>query len=309
MPLVCLGISHHAAPAEVRERHAFPPDHMSEALVALRDYDTVREAAMLSTCNRSRSTPTSTMPTRHCTAQRVSGQFPPQRSRLRSRAVSLHVDRNGGDRTPDARRDRSRLDADRRSRDPRPGERSLSSSAARAFARQDAAPPLPRRDQRRQSARSSTTIGNESVSLATVAVTMAKRCDVGPLDGKNIVCRRRKDGPHGRETAQARRRARSHRRQSQLRSRARARRRPRHRPGVEFSRCSKRSVAADIVISSTGATHFVLTPGLIAEATIGRQHVRFLDRHRGSARRGSARRDASRASSSPTSTNSAKRST
>ena len=52
MPLVCLGISHHDTPTEVRERHAFPPERMSEALVALRDYDTVREAAMLSTCNR-----------------------------------------------------------------------------------------------------------------------------------------------------------------------------------------------------------------------------------------------------------------
>ena len=52
MPLVCLGISHHEAPAEVRERHAFPPERMAEALVALHDYDTVREAAMLSTCNR-----------------------------------------------------------------------------------------------------------------------------------------------------------------------------------------------------------------------------------------------------------------
>jgi len=49
MPLVCLGISHHEAPAEVRERHAFPPERMAEALVALRDYDCVREAVMLST--------------------------------------------------------------------------------------------------------------------------------------------------------------------------------------------------------------------------------------------------------------------
>src|SRR5580658_5296285 len=52
MPLVCLGLSHHTAPVEVRERHAFPPSRMTEALVALRDYEAVREAAMLSTCGR-----------------------------------------------------------------------------------------------------------------------------------------------------------------------------------------------------------------------------------------------------------------
>ena len=52
MPLVCLGLSHHTAPVGVRERHAFPPSRMAEALVALRDYAAVREAAMLQTCGR-----------------------------------------------------------------------------------------------------------------------------------------------------------------------------------------------------------------------------------------------------------------
>ncbi len=52
MPLVCLGLSHHTAPVSVRERHAFPPARMSEALVALRDYEAVVEAVMLSTCGR-----------------------------------------------------------------------------------------------------------------------------------------------------------------------------------------------------------------------------------------------------------------
>ncbi|MDQ6827005.1 MAG: glutamyl-tRNA reductase [Candidatus Eremiobacteraeota bacterium] len=52
MPLVCLGLSHHTAPVAVRERHAFPPSRMSEALTALRDYQAVVEAVMLSTCGR-----------------------------------------------------------------------------------------------------------------------------------------------------------------------------------------------------------------------------------------------------------------
>jgi len=52
MPIVCVGLSHHSAPVEVRERHAFPTSRMGEALVALRDYPAVREAAMLQTCGR-----------------------------------------------------------------------------------------------------------------------------------------------------------------------------------------------------------------------------------------------------------------
>jgi len=52
MPLVALGLSHRTAPVDVRERHAFPPARMAEALIALRDYQAVREAAMLSTCGR-----------------------------------------------------------------------------------------------------------------------------------------------------------------------------------------------------------------------------------------------------------------
>ncbi|HEY1653764.1 MAG TPA: glutamyl-tRNA reductase [Candidatus Tumulicola sp.] len=52
MPIVCVGLSHRTAPVDVRERHAFPASRMGEALVALRDYPAVREAAMLQTCGR-----------------------------------------------------------------------------------------------------------------------------------------------------------------------------------------------------------------------------------------------------------------
>ena len=52
MPLVCLGLSHNTAPVEVRERHAFAPTRVVEALVALHDYSAVKEAVMLQTCGR-----------------------------------------------------------------------------------------------------------------------------------------------------------------------------------------------------------------------------------------------------------------
>jgi glutamyl-tRNA reductase len=52
MPLVCLGLSHRTAPVEARERHAFPASRMAEVLIALRDYEMVHEAVMLVTCGR-----------------------------------------------------------------------------------------------------------------------------------------------------------------------------------------------------------------------------------------------------------------
>src|SRR5580692_2872642 len=52
MPIVCMGLSHNTAPVDVRERHAFPAHKMGEALIALRDYEAVKEALMLQTCGR-----------------------------------------------------------------------------------------------------------------------------------------------------------------------------------------------------------------------------------------------------------------
>lgn len=52
MPIVALGLSHKTAPDEVRNRHAFPPERIGQALEALHDYGAIREAAIVSTCNR-----------------------------------------------------------------------------------------------------------------------------------------------------------------------------------------------------------------------------------------------------------------
>jgi len=52
VPIVVLGLSHKTAPPEVRNRHTFPTERITEALGALRDYTGVREAAIVATCNR-----------------------------------------------------------------------------------------------------------------------------------------------------------------------------------------------------------------------------------------------------------------
>ena len=52
MQLYALGLNHHTAPLAVREQVAFDPRRLPEALVELTHGHAVREAAILSTCNR-----------------------------------------------------------------------------------------------------------------------------------------------------------------------------------------------------------------------------------------------------------------
>ncbi|MEZ5447433.1 MAG: glutamyl-tRNA reductase [Gammaproteobacteria bacterium] len=52
MPLTVIGVNHKHAPVAVRERVAFRPEQLPQALEALRGCAGVTEAAILSTCNR-----------------------------------------------------------------------------------------------------------------------------------------------------------------------------------------------------------------------------------------------------------------
>ncbi len=52
MPLITLGLNHKTAPIELRERLAFTPQSLPEALQSLKKLAPVEEAAILSTCNR-----------------------------------------------------------------------------------------------------------------------------------------------------------------------------------------------------------------------------------------------------------------
>ena len=52
MSLITLGINHKTAPLDLRERLAFTPQSLPEALLSLNNLEHVEEAAILSTCNR-----------------------------------------------------------------------------------------------------------------------------------------------------------------------------------------------------------------------------------------------------------------
>lgn len=52
MPILALGLNHHTAPVDIRERAAIGEGQLGDALRALRQVDTVKEAAIVATCNR-----------------------------------------------------------------------------------------------------------------------------------------------------------------------------------------------------------------------------------------------------------------
>lgn len=52
MPILALGLNHHTAPVDIRERAAIGENQVGSALKALRDVHPVKEAAIVSTCNR-----------------------------------------------------------------------------------------------------------------------------------------------------------------------------------------------------------------------------------------------------------------
>jgi len=52
MSLLALGLNHHTAPVDIRERAAIGEERLGDALITLTGVDAVEEAAILSTCNR-----------------------------------------------------------------------------------------------------------------------------------------------------------------------------------------------------------------------------------------------------------------
>ena len=52
MTLLALGINHKTAPVALREKVAFTPDSLVEALASLKKLEGVNESVIVSTCNR-----------------------------------------------------------------------------------------------------------------------------------------------------------------------------------------------------------------------------------------------------------------
>ena len=270
MPLVCLGLSHHTAPVEVRERHAFPTSRMAEALVALRDYEAVHEAAMLSTCNRLE------IYAELADYEAGVGQLKQFLQHFRHGDVSdmdsYMYTLLGTQAIEHLFRVSTGLDS------MLIGEAEILGQVKDAYIQAQKARSLGKTLHTLfrealgagKEARSQTAIGGESVSIATAAIELAK-AHLGALDGRCVVVigagkmgtlaakRLRAEGAADLAIVN-----RSHQRaRDVVASVGRGR-------AIEMPGLVDALRPADIVITSTGASHFILTPANVAEAMLAR---------------------------------------
>jgi glutamyl-tRNA reductase len=270
LPLVCLGLSHHTAPVEVRERHAFPAHRMGEALVALRDYDSVREALMLATCNR----------------LEIYAELEDYEDGVAQLKRFLQNFRHGDVSDMDSYmytllgsgaidhlfRVSTGLDS------MLIGEAEILGQVKDAFIQAQRARSLGKtlhtlfREALNagKTARSQTPIGKDSVSVATAAVEAA-RAHLGEIAGRSVVVVGA--GKIGTLTAKRMKSAGASSLAVVNRTRTRAHDLV-HELGtghaLELPELTAAMRDADIVVTSTGASHFILTPGNVAEAMLAR---------------------------------------
>ncbi len=270
MPLVCMGLSHNTAPVDVRERHAFPTHTMGEALVALRDYEAVREALMLQTCGR----------------LEIYAELEDYESGVVQLRAFLGNFRHGGIDDMDSYmytmlgsqaidhlfRVATGLDS------MLIGEAEILHQVKDAFVQAQRARSLGKslhylfREALNagKAARTQTEIGGASTSIATAAVNFAKQ-HVGALAGKSIVvvgagtmgslvARRLKAEGCGDIVVINRTEERA---QSVIASIGVGR-------AGELKSITSAMAEADIIVTSTGASHFILTPDNVAEAMAAR---------------------------------------
>jgi glutamyl-tRNA reductase len=271
MPLVCLGLSHRTAPVEVRERHAFSAATLGETLTALRDYEAVLEAAVLSTCGRIE----------------IYAELDDYEAGVEQLKRFLTNFRHGGiaydmesymytllgrDAVEHLFRVATGLDSMLIGEAEILGQ--VKSAYVQAHRASSVGPSLHQLFREALSAgkaaRSQTAIGNDSVSVATAAITMAKQ-HVGDLHGKTVLV----VGAGKMGTAAAKRlKAEGARLILLNRSHKRAQGLAAAIGTGEAGALPKLGEAlseADVVIASTGASHFILDPARTAEAMSARR--------------------------------------
>jgi glutamyl-tRNA reductase len=271
MPLVCLGLSHNTAPVDVRERHAFPASRMSESLIALRDYEMVREAVMLSTCGRLEI---------YAELEDYEAGVAQLRTFLKNfRHGDVTHDMSsymytllGSQATDHLFRVATGLDS------MLIGEAEILGQVKDAYIQAQKARSLGKtlhalfREALNagKEARSTTRIGGDSISVATAAIDLVKQ-NLGTLAGKTVLVI-----GAGKMGSLAAKRLRLEGCSELLvanRSQAKAREIVETLgvgTAVELPGLVDAMKRSDIVVTSTGASHFVLTPGNVAEAMLAR---------------------------------------
>lgn len=267
MSLVCIGISHHTAPVDVRERHAFPASRMAETLGALRDYPTVREAAMLATCGRLE------IYAEIDDYENGIAQLKAFLGNYRHASVDYRLEdylytHLGSDAVEHLFRVSTGLDS------MLIGEAEILGQVKEAYVQAHRAGSLGKTLHRLfrealnagKAARTQTAIGDESTSIATAAIEMAK-ARLGTLDGRSVVVVGA--GKMGRNAVKRLRAEGAANLIVTNRTMARAQEliaEVGFGHAVEMPGLSEAIAAADIAITSTGASHFVLHPENVGEA-------------------------------------------
>jgi glutamyl-tRNA reductase len=254
----------------VRERHAFPAHRMGEALIALRDYEAVREAVMVSTCNRLEiyaeleDYETGVTQLKQFLTNFRHGDVSDMSSYMYTLLGSQAIDH--------LFRVSTGLDS------MLIGEAEILGQVKDAYIQAQRARSLGKtlhtlfREALNagKAARSQTKIGNESTSVATAAVDFAKS-HVGSLSASSVLIIGA--GKMGALAAKRLKLEGAAELSVMNRSRDRASSvvaglgvgRALDMPGLVDA-----LQTTDIVITSTGASHFILTPGNVAEAMLGR---------------------------------------
>jgi glutamyl-tRNA reductase len=270
VPLVCLGLSHNTAPVDVRERHAFPPSRMAETLIALRDYEMVREAVMLSTCGRLEI---------YAELEEYEAGVEQLKSFIRHfRHGDVQHDMSsymytllGSQAADHLFRVATGLDS------MLIGEAEILGQVKEAYIQAQKARSLGKtlhalfREALKagKEARTRTHIGGDSVSVATAAIELAK-AQLGSLEGKTVLV-----VGAGKMGTLAAKRLRLEGCELLVANRSAGKARDVVESlgtgtAVELPGLVAALARADIVITSTGASHFILGPGNVAEAMLAR---------------------------------------
>lgn len=272
MAIVVLGLNHKTAPIEIRERLHFPTRDLPAALTRLGSISEVLERLILSTCNRVEVW--AVVPDGSAARRPLQAFLAEQRgvpAEAFAESLYLHVD---GEAVRHAFRVAGSLDS------MVVGEAQILAQAKEAYAiaaSHEATGPVLNHLMERalhvgKQVRSETGIGAAPVSVASVAVDLAKRI-FGDLAGRTVMIlgagemaelaltHLRDEGIRTVIVAN-----RNHDRAVELAARVGGR-------AVSFLQARDEMVEADIVISSTGAPHFILRQEDLAEI-VRRRHYR-----------------------------------
>ncbi|MDE2481780.1 MAG: glutamyl-tRNA reductase [bacterium] len=273
MPLVCLGLSHHTAPVEVREHHAFPAARVVEALVALRDYSAIGEAVMLQTCGRLEIyAEIDDYEAGVAQLRSFLGNFGHGAARERYDLDSYLYTLLGRQAIEHLFRVATGLDS------MLIGEAEILGQVKDAYIQAQHAKSLGKILHRLfrealnagKHARTQTRIGDESTSIATAAIEAAK-ARLGSLEGRSVLVIGA--GKMGRTAVKRLRQEGAHKLIVTNRTLSRAREliaEVGFGEAVEMPGLTEALAAADIVVTSTGASNFVVTANRVREAMSAR---------------------------------------